>query len=422
MNDRPVIDLLFEAFLNDDTQRFDTVYATRAGECADLRMLLSTTAEGGVDLDLGLGLAPCEFVTPIFEGPRALMVSRHTAVQSRLANGRSNVLLDYSIGFDSNFAERVRGMVNGENVSQVDRDRVTTVLMLKATNPRVQFDVQPFLIENTRFDRDQENNLRPLNTLVAFYMLDHLDWQAFEADPTRFKFDAPVKDLRSSLVPAAEEFLTSLHASPQILKREAMALGTQALLLRFATLWNAKSKPDVRRVLSDLVDFSILELGCLPLAELTLIWSGINTKQVAPFFGPIINQSNELRKKISGMAWDMTHLRALHDAAKQTTLGSFFIPYFASLDTRWRELLRLNPIRIMLVDDSKHSANFGRTRDVEFQRTLGEIMSKRAVAEMTEAKIHARRLTARDLDREAMSQLAEREFHAWEDSRRTRAP
>lgn len=414
MNDRPVIDLLLEAFLSGDAQRFDSIAETRAAECADVRVLLSTAAEGGVDLDLGLGLVPCEFVTPIFEGPRALMVSRHTAVQSRLTNGHSNVLLDYSIGFDSNFAERIRGIVNGEKVNQVDRDRIATVLMLKATNPRVQFDVQPFLIENTRFDRDQEDNLRPINTLVAFYMLDHLNWTAFKADPTQLKFDAPVEVLRARLAPVAEEFLTSLHASPRVLKREAIALGTQALLLRFATLWNKHRKPDARSVLRDLVEFSILEMGWLPLSELTLIWSATNTKQVAPFFGPIINPSKDFRKDVSGMAWDMTHLRALQDAARQTVLGSFFIPYFASLDERWRKLLRLNPIRIMLVDDTKHLANFGRARDVEFQQLLAEVMSERVAAEMTPAKIQARRRAARDLDREAMAQVAEREFKAWE--------
>jgi hypothetical protein len=281
----------------------------------------------------------------------------------------------------------------------------------------VQFDVQPFLIENTRFDRDQENNRRPLNTLVAFKMLDHLDWQAFHADPTQFRFNAPIEDLRERLEPQAEDFLTSLHASPLVLKREAMALGTQALLFRFANLWHATRKPDARAVLSGLVEFSILELGWLPLSELTLIWSAINTKQIAPFVGPIINPSTEFRKKVSGMAWDMTHLRALQDAARQTELSSFFIPYFASLDARWRELLRLNPIRIMLVDDTKRLANFSRTRDTEFQRLLSEMMSERVAAEMTKEKIQARRLAARDMDREAMAQIAEREFRLWEASR-----
>ncbi|MDG0836152.1 hypothetical protein [Roseateles saccharophilus] len=100
-------------------------------------------------------------VTPIFEGPRALMVSAHTAVQNLLTGGHSNVPLDYSIGFDSNFADKLKAMLHGRNVEKADRDRVTAVLKLKAANPRVQLDVQPFLIENTRFDRDQDDNDRP---------------------------------------------------------------------------------------------------------------------------------------------------------------------------------------------------------------------------------------------------------------------
>ncbi|MDG0836153.1 hypothetical protein [Roseateles saccharophilus] len=226
----------------------------------------------------------------------------------------------------------------------------------------------------------------------------------------------PADDLREQLKPKAREFLTSLHSSPLVLKREAWALGAEALLLRFSSLWKTAPKPDPRRILRDLVDFSIFELGALPLLELTLIWSGITAKPVAPFFGPLISPSDKTLKAARGMAWDMTHLRALQDAARQTVLGSFFIPYFASLDARWRALLRLNPIRVMLVDDAKRSANFSRARDVEFQILLGEVMSPRATAERAPAKVQARRLAAKNLEREAMAQLAKREREAWKAS------
>lgn len=413
MSERPVIDLLLEAILNGDDKSFDTIAKSRAEECLDIRTLVSTSDPNAIDLDVDLGLQPCKYVTPIFEGPRAWLLSRHTAVQSRLANGRSNVLVDYSLGFDSNFAEKLRALINGENIQQTDRDRVTAVLRLKASNPRVQFDIVPFLHENTRLVRDEPDNKRPLSTLVAFYMLDHLDWGAFLADSTRFKFDASTEDLRLRLEPRAEKFLSSLHSSAVVLKQEAMAMGTQALLLRFATLWKVH-KRDRKRVFRDLLDFCIFELGLLPSSELTLIWRGTLEKQVAPFFGPLINPSDKMFKSVRGMAWDMTHLRSLQDAARKSALGSFFIPYFVSLDERWRYLLRLNPIKVMLVDDTKRSANFGRSREVEFQIWIGEVMSDRAKAEMTPENVKRRRLAARSLDSHAMERLVEKEKQAWD--------
>jgi hypothetical protein len=58
------------------------------------------------------------------------------------------------LSFDSNFAEKLRATLNGENIEPVDRIRVIDVLMLKANNARVQFDVVPFLYENIRLARD----------------------------------------------------------------------------------------------------------------------------------------------------------------------------------------------------------------------------------------------------------------------------
>lgn len=412
MNERPVIDLLLDGILNGDENIFEMVAETRAMECIDIRALLCTTASNAIDLDLGLGLQHCEYVTPIFEGPRAWFMSRHTAVQSRLEDGRSTVLLDYSLGFDSNFADKVKALINGKDIGLADRDRVTKVLKLKASNSRVQFDVVPFLCENIRFDRDDPDNKRPLETLIAFYMLDHLDWSAFLADSTQFRFDTDIDELRSRLRPKAENFLSGLHSSPTVLAQEARAMGTQALLLRFAALWHTH-KGDRKLVLRDLLDFSIFELGALPISELTLIWRGTLEKQVMPFFGPLINPSTKILKCSRGMAWDLTHLRSLQDTAKQSVYGSFFIPYFVSLDERWRDLIRLNPIKIMLIDDATCAINLSRTMEVEFQLLVGRVMTDRAKAEMTPIKIQERRLAARSLDYQAMKTLLDREEQKW---------
>lgn len=412
MSERPVIDLSLEGILNGDDRIFETVAETRAMECLDIRALISTTTSNAIDLDLGLGLQPCEYVIPIFEGPRAWLMSRHTAVQSRLENGRSLVMLDYSLGFDSNFADKLKALINGRNVGQADRDRVTAVLKLKAINPRVQFDVVPFLCENTRLDRDDSDNNRPLETLIAFYMLDHLDWPAFLADSTQFKFDTDIGELRRRLRPKAENVLSSLHSSSEVLIQEARAMGTQALLLRFAALWQTH-KGDRKLVLRDLLDFSIFELGALPITELTLIWRGTLERQVMPFFGPLINPSVKTLKSSRGMAWDLTHLRSLQDTARKSAYGSFFIPYFVSLDERWRDLLRLNPIKIMMIDDARRAICFGRSMEVEFQFLINQVMSDHAKAEMTPTKVQERRLAARSLDRHAMETLLEKEKRTW---------
>ena len=413
MLDIPVADALLSALLNRDAVALDSIEAHRAAECASIRTVICTDAPGAVDLELGLSVSSSDYVTSFFEGPRAFFMSAGTSVQSHLTGGSSNVLIDFSLSFDSNFADDLRAVIAGENIQPVERNRVIEILMLKARNRHVQFDVMPFLIENTRLTRDDPSNERPLNTLIAFRMLDHLDWDAFRNDPDRFVFDAPYEALKALLRPDAKDFLAELQASEEIDHHEAKSAGTQALLLRFARLWHEERKRDKNRILRELIRFSIHKLGSIPLTELRLIWSGMTSDQGSPFFGPIMGQSPEMLQKIRGMAWDLTLLRVMEQFATASQFGSFFIPYFVSMDRRWRHLLRLNPVRLMLIDDVHRRVLFARTDELEFQRVLGECMQTEFQSEMTSEKVEARRRSAQTIELNSMQQLVAEEERHW---------
>src|SRR5438270_619751 len=85
--ERPVIDAMFQAIVSGDPAQWAEIQESRAAEVVDVRALVSTPEAGGVDLGLGLGVDSNEYVTPIFEGPRAAFISRHTSVQSMLQGG-----------------------------------------------------------------------------------------------------------------------------------------------------------------------------------------------------------------------------------------------------------------------------------------------------------------------------------------------
>lgn len=413
MPDVHIADALFSALLSRDAAALDAIEANRAAECAFIRTVICTDAPGAVDLDPGLSVSSNDYVIPFFEGPRAFFMSAGTSVHARLTGDRSNVLIDFSLSFDSNFAEKLRALIAAENIQQADRDRVIEILMLKARNRHVQFDVMPFLIENTRLARDDPSNERPLNTLIAFRMLDHLDWHAFQNDPSRFAFDASYEDLKALLRPDAEAFLAELQASEHIAHHEAKSAGTQALLLRFARLWHEECKRDKNRILRELLRFSIHKLGSIPLTELRLIWSGMTSNQGSPFFGPIMGRSPEMLRKIRGMAWDMALLRVMEQIATASNVGSFFIPYFVSMDHRWRHLLRLNPVRLMLIDDANRRVLFARAEELEFQRMLGEFTQTEFQSEMTSERIETRRGSAQSAALSAMQQIVTEEERHW---------
>lgn len=415
MPDTRIIDALLSAYLNHDMAALDAIQSYREAEYAFIRAVICTDAPGAVDLDLGLSVSSSDYVTSIYEGPRAFFLSAGASIQARLTGGKSNVLIDFSLSFDSNFAEKIRGSIAGENIQKADRDRVIEILMLKARNRNVQFDVVPFLIENTRLARDEPANERPLNTLIAFRMLDRLDWDAFQNEPGRFVFDTPYEDLKAMLKPDAEAYLAELQTSEMITHHEAKSAGTQVLLLRFARLWHEERERDKKRILRELLRFSIHRLGWIPNTELHLIWSGMTSQQGSPFFGHITSRSEKMLQKIRGMAWDMTLLRVMEQIATARSLGSFFIPYFVSMDKKWRQLLRLNPVRMMLFDEATKHVLFARADELEFQRVLDECTQAEFQSEMTAEKIEARRKAARAIELDAMQQLVAEEERYWLD-------
>ncbi|MCL6354314.1 hypothetical protein EXT68_02120 [Pectobacterium parmentieri] len=412
----PISDVLYFALLNRDLEALDAIGAERPEDMLSLRTIICTNKTGAIDIELGLGpgLAENEQIISFFEGPRAYFMSAGASLQAHLTGGKSNVLIDYSLSFDSNFAEKMRAVVSGENIQEVERNRVIEILMLKAHNPRVQFDLQPFLIENTRLSRDNPQNKRPLNTLIAFRMLDHLDWKRFRESPGTFVYSKSADILRAELLVDAEAFMQKIQSSEYIAQQEAKSAFNQALLLRFATLWHSDSKLDHKLILRQLLIYSVRKLGAIPLTELQLIWRGMTSSPVAPFFGPIIGKSREMLKAIRGMAWDLTLLRLLEQVATASQNGSFFIPYFVTNDGRWRKLLQLSPVNMMVIDDRDHRVQLARQNEKEFRAIFMECLQGELRSDMTPEMIEKRRLAAKNLQPDVLLALVAQEEAFWD--------
>ena len=119
-------------------------------------------------------------------------------------------------------------------------------------------------------------------------------------------------------------------------------------------------------------------------------------------------------KDVRGMAWDMSHLRLMEQFATAKRHGVLHIPYYVSLDQRWRELLRLDPVRFMLIDDATGAMLSGRSNEDSFQRMLHQSTGDCARSELTPEKREVRREAAgRRLDPERLSALLQAEEKSW---------
>lgn len=385
----------------------------RSDECEHLRAIVCTDHPGGIELGLTLGIENQRCITPVLLGPRAFFLSALTAVQGMQQAGRSQVNIDYSLSFDSNFAEKLKLLIRrGSAGADKELLDVESVLMSKAHNTRVQFDILPFLYENVRFSRLNPDNTRPVDTMVAFRILDYIDWQEYQRSRTFHVHGISLEDLKKKLRPEVENLISEFQATADFLRHEATALATEALLLRLAALWRMP-KRDRAMVFGQLIDFCNLELGFTPLTDLSLIWKAISTKVPAPFLGPLLGSPSTMLKKVSGMAWDIAHLRLLERLATQRAYADFYVPFFVSLDARWRDLLQLNPIRLMLFDDRARMMRSARADEGNFLEICRSSARENPSRVLSAEQSASRRAYALSLRVEAMQELVIKERRRW---------
>ena len=343
-------------------------------DAASLCVLISTESRGGANLDIDIAdiQVRAPFMASLFEGPRFFYVSPEIVSQSALNGGRSNVLIDWSFSFDSNVAQKIRAYVNGENISEPEFERVETLLRLKKEYS-IQVDLVPFLFENLRLSRDDSQNERPLNTLMAFKALDHLDWEAFERDPRRPVIMRPWEELRQE----AEVAYNSLVSDEAVIVQEEKALFATAFLFGLAEKWLQYPK-EKEKAFSELIDYCLSQLGRLPLYEVSLAWDFLSKPQALRFFGPLAGLSKNLLRDLRGMAWDLNHIRALETMATQQVRSGFFLPFFVSFDRRLVELLEHNRTRHLIVDRHSERVQSVRARDWDAQVAINDCMSLKA--------------------------------------------
>ena len=386
-----LIDEVFSALLRNDFDALDRLSDERASEAVNLRLLLCSDLPGSLNIGIPFDELQKEepFIVSLFEKDTFILISAHTALQAALSGGKSNVLVDWSLSYDSNFAEALRGFIMGENIDVTNKCRIERFLRIRK-NFNIQSDLLPVILENTRLHRENPNNERPRNTIAAFKLLDRIDWAKVK-NYSRTEIDDSI--WYSAVSDADKDMNFYLH-DPEVKRIETKALFTYAILLEMARLWFSH-KNSAELNFAKLIDFCVLELGRIPTFELNLAWQFFFMKSNRlSFFGPIYGASKDLLKNLKGMSWDLTHLRTLETMATQSKLGSFYLPYFVTIDKGLQELIRSNPIRLIIIDDKEKVVLTARKNQLRFQVELAKHMSSEANELMTPQRVKSRRENA----------------------------
>ncbi len=385
---KSIIDDLYEAIILNSTSKFEEIENNRTVEVAETRTIFSTEQKeqsllkniNQIDVQKEL-----PFLTPFFKGPYFIFTSKILAKLMLDNKEIKDIPIDWSFSFDSNVGEKIRGFMNNENIDKANKERIIKLLNF-IKEKKINFDLLPFVLENIRLARKDTTNLRPFNTIVAFKAINHIDWIKSGSLENKVILKKSWNEINKEALDTFNYYLNNNIVQDIELK----SLFTHTFLLKL-TYEYLKNKNSIPIAFNNMIEFCVYKLNKIPLFELWLAWEFFNKPHKFRFFGPIAGLSKKLFNDISGMAWDLTHIRTMEQMATTTQLGAFYLPFFVSFDNKFSELLQETSIFAMLIDDKVGQVVSIRNNEIDFHAIINEHINEDLRQEFSPEKIHRRR-------------------------------
>jgi hypothetical protein len=265
-----------------------------------------------------------------------------------IATGRAGIQLSYSVSFDTQVAEAFRCYESGKSISDWDWF-YTLVSFVKEQS--FNFDYTFYILEDLVNSLDLSNE-RPFNTIRSLKMFDHINFDAFRKNPKAPVFDEPREVAGKRAAHALYAYQSSDDVKRSLARRKGMLL-----ILMKATCLRWQSEDDLLSNLSKLVEYSLLHLGKFAKLEIYFGWKLLKYGRDLRFFSPLMRPSEKALSKINGISWDLYSIRHQETMASNSKYGQFHVPFIATFDRRFKELIEACPIRCMLIDDRDERIN-----------------------------------------------------------------
>lgn len=300
--------------------------------------------------------ADCPSLARFFSGTGLLFHSTQI-YREMLRSGTVQLPIDYSVGFDTQVAEAFRLYEAGKTISGWDR---FSNLIQYVTRHNFNFEYSFYIIEDLINAADLKNT-RPFNTVRALKRFDFINSVSLLEDPENPIFTESREDAGRRACDTLASFLSSDEIKRSLVRRK-----TLLTVLVKATHLFWQSRTEVIRNLSTLINFSLDHLGRFAKIELYFAWKLLKYGEDLRFFGPVCQPSEGAMSKLSGMSWDLYSIRHQETMASYSRKGAFFVPFFATLDRRLKELRDACPIRCLLIDDHGQRLNMIFADELEF--------------------------------------------------------
>lgn len=332
-----------------------------------IRMLYSTN-ESGAPLQVSesaLGL-----ITGIFSKERLLAYS--DSIQAEMESGGSNIFYFQRVLFDTNLISRLPEFFTGCEINT--REKVANILSLIVREYGGAFDYSFTMLENLR-QFTSSNNPHPVHKVAAAIYFDHLI--GGEIKPCSDESNGIFEPFYEKSEEKWKNFRASEHMWRQLDRRDVI----YAILLKTYHICWTNSHITIESALHDLIDYSLRELGVVPLKELYFSWKivvGFNVGFFAPVFDEKLLKSPRSRSvdRIGALAWDLFIFRYVETLLTEDKENRFYVPFVTTLDKGLINTISACPVRAMVSFPELGYVETIFEDELLFQQCLDAAMSK----------------------------------------------
>lgn len=130
-----------------------------------------------------------------------------------------------------------------------------------------------------------------------------------------------------------------------------------AYLLKMVEIQFRPPSFNIDKKMIEFLDFCHGDMACIGGREVALARAYFEKGQRLGFFGKIQKKRDDLFDELSGMAWDLYHIRQLEEnmTFKPSLQARYFFPALLTFDKRFIEIIDLYPLRSLAYKEGEHS-------------------------------------------------------------------
>ena len=292
----------------------------------------------------------CDSIKKFFHGNGLLFFS-NDIYQAQQKQETVHIPLDYSLSFDSNVAGQFRVYEKGGQVQPKEKfERLIEFIKQYQFN----FDYNFFCLENLEFIR--QNNDRPFNTIRAIIRCNPLNSDRLDRE-TAGKL-------------ATQEINNPFNNEINPIFWQRRKVIYLILLKAIQINWELQ---EVYSKLRAIIKFCLENTGKFAKKEIYLAWKLFKQGTSLRFFNPLSQPSPNILSKAKGMSWDFLSIEYQSTLAYNMSRGNnFFVPFFASFDSRFMEFREACPVKCMLFDDRTQTAHTFFDDELEFNQDISD--------------------------------------------------